>query len=522
MQARRTALLVLMLATAALTGFVTLDARSQAGQRLFQDVFSIVSTRFVDSLDVSSVYEKAAEGLIAELEDPYAELYSPDELDDFTAAHQGHYGGLGMLVELRDGVPTVARVYPNTPAEHAGMQVGDRVVAVDGDAVSGWPLEKVTGRMKGPAGTDVELTYRRPGLVDSVAVAITRAVIQIPTVPYTLVLENGVGYLPLLQFGETAAEEVAKAVAQLEAEGATSVVLDLRGNGGGLMDQAVEVAGVFLPRGSTIVEQQERAGKQAFRSSRQPTAADIPLAVLVDRGSASASEIVAGALQDHDRAVVIGETTFGKGIVQTAFRVDGGYVLKLTTGEWLTPLGRFIHRQREVVQGRLVDANGESPDTSLADRPVYHSDAGRVIYGGGGITPDVRIAQDTLNADEQAFLQTVLQQSNDYYAAFADLAFELKAEARPGFTVQPEWRDELFSRLQARGVEVTRESYDAASGYIDFTLGERIARLAFGDAGAKEWAMQHDAQLGQALLLMDGKRTQRELFAAVPPLDRRS
>ncbi|MGH7505838.1 MAG: S41 family peptidase, partial [Longimicrobiales bacterium] len=423
----------------------------------------------------------------------------------FTATHQGHYGGLGMLVELRDEMPTVARVFPNTPAERAGMQVGDRVVAVDGDVVAGWPLEKVTGRMKGPAETDVALTYRRPGLVTDIDVSITRAIIQIPTVPYTMVLDNGVGYLPLLQFGETAGEEVAEAVAQLEQQGATSIVLDLRGNGGGLMDQAVEVAGVFLPTGSLIVSQQERAGSQEFRSSRQPTAAEIPLAVLVDDGSASASEIVAGALQDHDRAVVIGETTFGKGIVQTAFRVDGGYVLKLTTGEWLTPLGRNIHRKREVVAGRLVDAEGEAPDTALADRPVYHSDAGRTIFGGGGITPDLPIAQDTLNANEQAFLQTVLQKSNDYYAAFADLAFELKSQVQPGFVVQQAWRDEFFRRLQARDVPVTREAFDAARGYIDFTLGERIARLAFGDAEAKAWALQQDAQLVHALELLDGK-----------------
>ena len=521
---RRHALLALalVLSTVALTGFVQLDQRRRDGQRLFQDVFGLVATRFVDSLDASAVYEKAAEGLLAQLEDPYAELYSPEELDEFTATHQGHYGGLGMLVEMRDGVPTVARVYPNTPAEGAGMHVGDRVRAVDGELVAGWPLERVTGRMKGPAGTDVALRFERPGLTGDLTSAITRAVIQIPTVPYAMVLEGGIGYLPLLQFGETAAQEVAASVQKLTAQGATSIMLDLRGNGGGLLDQAVEVAGVFLPGGTGIVEQKERAGSQTFSTHAQPVASEIPLVVLVDQGSASASEIVAGALQDHDRAVVLGQMTFGKGIVQTAFRVNGGYVLKMTTGEWFTPLGRNIHRKREVVDGRLVDAADAAPDTALADRPTYRSDAGRTIYGGGGITPDLRVAQDTLSSAEQEFLQAVLKKSNDYYAAFADLAFELKDQVQPGFAVTQAMRDEFFRRLETRAVPVTRAQFDGARDYVDFTLGERIARLAFGDAEAKKWALKLDTQLMRALELLRDKQTQGELFAAVPAVKRAS
>jgi carboxyl-terminal processing protease len=299
-------------------------------------------------------------------------------------------------------------------------------------------------------------------------------------------------------------------------------MLDLRGNGGGLLDQAVEVAGVFLPSGTGIVEQKERAGSQAFRTDAQPVALEIPLVVLVDQGSASASEIVAGALQDHDRALVLGQMTFGKGIVQTAFRVNGGYVLKMTTGEWFTPLGRSIHRKRQVVDGRLVDAPDEAPDTALADRPTYRSDAGRTIYGGGGITPDVRVAQDTLTTGEQAYLQAVLKKSNDYYAAFADLAFELKDQVEPGFTVTPAMRDEFYRRLETRSVPVTRAQFDAARNYIDFTLGERIARLAFGDAEAKKWALKLDTQLMNALGLVRDKRTQGELFAAAPALKRAS
>lgn len=513
---RNLGLLVAFVSTFAVGGFVLSNADDRASPRLFQEVFTLVSTRYMDSLDAGSIYEKAARGLIAELGDPYAALYSPEEMEEFTVAHEGHYAGVGMLVEDQRGVARVSRVFPNTPAERAGAREGDGIIAVDGESTRGWPLERVTARLKGEAGTVVSVSFARPG-VGTVDVEMTRAVIRIPAVPFTTVLEDRTGYLPLLQFNETAADEVEAAVRRLLDEGAESLVLDLRGNGGGLVGHAIEIAGLFLPRGTPVAVQWERAGgEHTYHSPVEPLAPDVPLVVLVDEATASAAEIVAGALQDHDRAVVLGVATFGKGLVQSAYRLDGDYILKMTTGRWHTPSGRIIHRERDLIDGRLVaEAPVERRDTALADRPVFHSSGGRVLYGGGGIVPDVFVFPDTLTDPEQNFVREILPYSQDFYLAVYDYAFELKDEVRPGFEVPQSWRDELFRRLLEREVEIDRETYDAARAYIDRNLRDRVARFAFGDAEALRMGLEDDAQLRDALELLRDGASQSELLARV-------
>ncbi|HEX7050035.1 MAG TPA: S41 family peptidase [Longimicrobiales bacterium] len=491
-------------------GFL-LPAQQRPGPRLFQEVFTLVSSRFVDSLDVSALYEKAARGLVEELDDPYASLYSPDELEDFTITHEGHYAGVGMIVEDQDGAAIVSRVFPNTPSERAGIRVGDQIIALDGESTRGWELSRVANGLKGEPGTVVEVRLARPGAETSIDVRMTRAEIHIPAVPYATLLDDGAGYIPLLQFSESAAEEVEAAVRRLVDEGATGLVLDLRGNGGGILDEAIAIAGLFLPRGTPVARQWERVrSEMVYRSPAEPLAPDLPLVVLIDQWSASASEIVAGALQDHDRALLIGARSFGKGLVQSAYRLDGGYILKMTTGKWYTPSGRSIHRERGE-DGRLVQA----PDSAAADsaRPIFHTDGGRVVYGGGGIVPDIAVAPDTLPTTAREFVEAVVARSQDVHLTLFDYAFELKDTVEPGFEVRPEWRDELYRRLQARGVSVDREIYDRAAGYIDRMLAERVARLAFGDAAAKRREIKDDAPLRRALELLREGGTQRELIA---------
>ena len=512
--ARKVGFVLALAGTFVLGGFLMPARADQAGPRLFQEVLTLIAGRYVDSLDASALYEKAARGLIEELEDPYAALYSPEELEAFTVAHEGHYGGVGMMVENQEGTAVVARVFPNTPSEHAGLQVGDRIVSVDGESTEGLELEAVTARLKGEPGTEVSVGVVRRGVPRPIEVELTRAEIQIPAVPYTLVLENGTGYLPLLQFGETAAEEVEAAVRELIDQGATSLVLDLRGNGGGIVDDAIEIAGLFLPKGTLIARQWERGGSDLlYRSPAEPLAPDLPLVVLLDEWSASASEIVAGALQDHDRAMLIGETSFGKGLIQSAYRLNGGYILKFTTGKWFTPSGRTIHREREVVNGSLVAVRDTAAaDTSLAARPTFRSDAGRTIYGGGGIVPDLIVKPDTLNAAEQAFVKAIVPHSQDVYLTLFDYAFELKEQVAPDFVVTEAWRDEFFRRLQERGIEIDRELYDGAASYVDRLIEDRVARLAFGDDEAKRRALRDDAPLVRALDLLGAGWTQDDLL----------
>jgi len=518
---RRAGFAVALAGTFVLGGFILPDPAERASPRLFQDVFTLVSRRYVDSLDVTALYEKAARGLVEQIQDPYAALYSPEEMEEFTVAHEGKYAGVGMLVEDQNGVTVVARVFPNTPAEQGGMMAGDRIVAVDGEMTRGWPLEKVTGLLKGEPGTLVEVRFQRPGASDAM-VKMTRAIIHIPAVPYAMMLEGGAGYVPLLQFNETSAEEVAASVERLMKEGARSLVLDLRGNGGGLVSDAVEIAGLFLPKNTPIAIQRERGdGDLVYRSPADPIALQIPLVVLVDGASASASEIVAGALQDHDRAVVVGTGTFGKGLVQSAYRLDGGYLLKITTGQWFTPSGRTIHRDRTVVDGRLVaESDSVVEDTSRAGRPEHRTPGNRIVYGGGGIMPDVLIRSDTLNAEEQALMRAILPQSQNVHIVLGEYAHELKNAVMPGFQVSQAWRNELHRRLVGGGVTLDRQAYDAAASQVDRLIRDRVARLAFGDAAAKQMALQDDAQLKVTLDMLRQSRTQQDLFAAAARIER--
>jgi carboxyl-terminal processing protease len=501
--------LILVILVAGSMGAVLASARQQnRGEQLFRDVLQVVSSRYVEPLDGSEILEKAAKGLLDQLDDPYAHLYPPKEQDEFTQQHQGNYGGVGMTIEDRDGVHTVVRVFRDTPAERAGFQEGDRILTVDGAVVRGWALEKVTGRIKGQAGTKVTLEYEHvPG--SPVKTTVTRAIVNIPEVPYVLKV-NETGYIPLLQFGNTASDEVAKALRELKQQGATSFVLDLRGNGGGLLEEAVEISDLFLPAGSMVVEQRERVNSQKYTARDAADENPAPVVILVDGGTASASEIVAGALQDHDRALILGEATYGKGVVQTVYQVGGNNLLKLTTGEWLTPSGRSIHRKRE-----KDDAGRWSVvDDSAAMKKKYKSDSGRALSGNGGISPDRPVRNDTLSTVEVKFIETVRPQSTEFYLAYTGLAAELKDQVKPGFTVKQEWLDEIYKRLQTRGVKVPREQYDAARGYVSDLLALRIARSAFGDAEAKRMFVQKDPQLAEALKLLKASRTQKDLLAA--------
>ncbi|HEU0055208.1 MAG TPA: S41 family peptidase, partial [Longimicrobium sp.] len=339
----------------ALGAFMRPTAKQMASPDLFNQVFKLVSNRFVDSLDTSALYDKAARGLVEQLHDPYADLYDPEQLKEFAVMAEGHYAGVGMLVEDQNGSVVVSRVFPHTPAEEAGIQEGDHIVGLDGQTVAGWSLTKVTNGLKGPEGTKVTATFSRPGALAPIVAHFTRRIIHIPAVPFTSMLPGGIGYIPLQQFNETAGLETRNAVQALTAQGARGIVLDMRGNGGGLVNEAVKVANLFLAQGSQVAAQRERGREPLIYVAReQPLAPSLPLIVLVDSTSASATEIVTGALQDHDRALVVGTRTFGKGLVQSVFDLDDGYALKLTTGKWYTPSGRTIHRDRVMMDGRLV------------------------------------------------------------------------------------------------------------------------------------------------------------------------
>jgi carboxyl-terminal processing protease len=478
------------------------------GPRLFSQILQIVDRDALGELTQDEAYYRAARGLIENLGDSYAELYSPEELAKFSREQLGAaYGGMGMQIEDQQGVVTVTRVFPNTPAERGGVRAGDRILTVDGVSTRGLRLEEVSGRLLGVAGTTVNVVFSRAGVPEPIRGTYTRAVVHIPAVPYALLLDDGVGYIPLQKFNDGAAAEVRNAVRRLQADGARSFVLDVRGNGGGSLEEALLISNLFLRSGQELARVEYRNREPDVYNARTATVLpDAPMVVLVDGYSASASEIVAGAMQDHDRALVLGTGSFGKGLVQQIYPLEGGWAMKLTTGKWYTPAGRSIQRERGDDGVPIEDDN--------TDKPVYRSAGGRVIYGGGGITPDVLLRPDTMDAAEQAFMRVAGPHAQQLYVAVYDQALLVKDEVGSGFAISAAWRDELFARLEAAAVPVTRAQYDEASPLIDRLLEQRIAGLAFGDSASFRRFVPHDAQLRTAVELLRDGQTQRDVFAA--------
>ena len=497
-------------------GFLLQSRVQREGPVLLDQVMSLVSDRFVDTLPQGAIYEKAARGLIRELNDPYTELLSPRDLKQFQSRTGGRYGGLGMSIQLRDKQIVVERVFPNTPAERGGVREGDRIIQVDTNSTRDWSTAQTADSLTGTPGTKVKVKFARPGVAQPIAMELTRAIVHVPAVPYGI-LFGSAGYVPLQGFNENASEELEKTIRDVVARGAKGVILDLRGNPGGILEQSLTISNLFLRRGQEIASVRARTGEtQAYVAQQQPDFPNVPMIVLIDESSASASEIVAGALQDHDRAVVVGQTTFGKGLVQSVFNLDGGYALKITTAKWYTPSGRSIQRERKYVDGRFVeDTTRDSTETEAAKkkRPAYKSDAGRTVYGGGGVTPDVMVADDTLTTAEQQFFRNVVSpKAAEFQNALLDYALELGKQVPKDAQVQATWRDELRRRFEAKGAKVDPAAWQDGARWIDQQLEHYVIRYAAGDSASKRRSLRYDRPLQKAIEIMNKGQTQRDLF----------
>ncbi|HEX6643795.1 MAG TPA: S41 family peptidase [Gemmatimonadales bacterium] len=492
------------------------------GRLLFEDVRTRIEGGAVDSLSGDEIWVRAARGLVSQLNDPYAELFSPEQIASFSRnTLRNDYAGVGMNIQDQLGTVVVTATFPGSPAAAGGVQPGDRIVKVDGQSTAGLRLDEVSARLVGPERTAVAVTFRRPGVEAPIEMRFTRARIHVPAVPYALMLGDRIGYVPLQRFNDSSASEVGAAVEQLRAAGAEAFVLDLRGNPGGSLNQAVSVSERFLTPGQQVVSVRYRdrpvelhqAGRQAAEA--EAVRSGEPVVVLVDGGAASAAEIVAGALQDHDRALVVGTTSYGKGLVQSLYPLRQGWALKLTTARWYTPSGRSIQRERELRNGRWVEVVPDSLETDSvrASRPAFKSDAGRIVYGGGGITPDVVVPADTVTSVEQRFLEALAPSSQKAYRTLYDLALAMRPGLRSDFVVTPAWRDSFYVRLQREGVEVERARFDSASTLVTRLIERQAAAVAFGDSASFRRGAADDAQLTRALDLLRSVRSQQELFA---------
>ncbi len=482
-----------------------------ARERLFDNVFAHVQRYYVDSIPAGELFNRALTGMLDELGDPHTVYLQPDRLRRLTETTSGVYTGLGVRFDARDGWPTVMAPLPGGPAERAGLMAGDRLVEIAGRTTKGWTDEETARALRGEAGTSVDLIIERPGQRNRMTVTLTRGEIHRQAVRRSALLDNGVGYVDVKIFSDSTEREVARAIDSLSKRGMKSLVLDLRSNPGGLLTQGVAVADLFLDQGQTIVSMRGRI-ENANRSYSDESAQrwpDLPLLVLVDDASASASEIVAGALQDHDRALVLGQTTYGKGSAQAVFQLPGsGGGLKLTTARWYTPSGRSIDRTA------LTD---EELEAELGPRRKFRTDAGREVFGGGGITPDVMAGDTTLSPGELALQAALGARVTDFRDALTAYAVSLRGKGRvpsPDFTVTEEMFDGAWRELRSRDFTFDRAIFDGARPLVARLLAREIVRLEFGREAEARRSIADDDVIQQAVRALTGVTTPREVFTA--------
>lgn len=377
-------------------GFKSGDSRSFKVAKnldIFNSIVKELDMFYVDTIDADKTIRTGIESMLYSL-DPYTEYFPEDDQTELEQMLKNSYGGMGSIITWNSKLKRsmIAEPYENMPAATVGLKVGDILMEIDGKDLAGKNNIEVSEMLRGQVGTSFKLKVKRPGTEQPLEFDIVRRSIQMPLIPYYAMLDNHIGYINLSTFSGNPSKEFKKAFLDLKKQGITSLVIDLRNNGGGLLEEAVEIANFFLPRGKTLVTTKGRI-KQAsntYKTLREPLDLEMPLAVLVNGGTASSSEILAGSLQDLDRAVIVGNRTFGKGLVQTTRPLPYGGTMKLTTSKYYIPSGRCV---QAIDYKRRNEEGGRIPD-SLTN--VFHTAAGREVRDGGGVMPDIAVKQEKL------------------------------------------------------------------------------------------------------------------------------
>ena len=532
----RTGVLVGAIALATGGWLINQSGAASGGEsrRLLDEIHRLISARFVDEIPQEELYQMAIDGMLEKLGDPYTTFLEPRDSDDLRLTTTGNYGGLGVRIDVKDDWITVVQVLPNSPALREGLEVGDRIIEVEGESAEGWSVDKAVDTLRGEKGAPVNITIARVGVDRPLAIRIVRDVIQVAQAQ-GFVLDGDIGYVTLRGFSREAKEELVATLDRLVDEGAGGLILDLRRNPGGLLPAGIDVTDLFLERGKPVVETRSRLEEQnyLFRASSEDRYSDIPIVVVVDGLSASASEIVAGALQDHDRAVVVGTTTFGKGSVQTLYGLSGNNSMKVTTARWYTPAGRSITKDfdRESALRDLaasaVAISGEPVATrsETEDREEFTTAGGRTVYGGGGITPDLIVYRDTLSTEEQELRRLATRSGAIPRNVVFRWAVEYSNEHdfNEGFSVTPGMREEVWTALVEAGAEVERELFDQSRTYVDWLIADELAGAEFGEVPQLRSRAVRDAQIQVAIdLLREADSPEALLTVAARAAEERS
>ena len=515
------------------------DAPAQSGDRretrstakthyenleLFGAVYERLMRNYVDELDPEEVIQRAIDAMLEDL-DPHSQLLTEEVYDDLMTSTQGEFGGLGIQIVVRDGYPTVVSPIDGTPASRLGIRGGDQIVEIEGESTEGWRSSQAVKHLRGPKGSKVNIGIRRPGREKILPFTITRDIIKVESVPYAFMLdeEAGVGYVRISNFARNTRHELDQKLAQLERQGMNSLIIDLRFNPGGLLSAATDVSELFLDQGDLIVYTQGRLAQQNmsyYASGRAGrTWQQRPLVVLVNGSSASASEILAGAIQDHDIGVVVGQNTFGKGSVQTIFEIGPTKALKLTTAKYYTPSGRSIHRER-TRNGDLVE-DDELSDDEGAESEVeefYTTDAGRRVYGGGGIRPDLEI-EPTLLSDFAVALERdalFFHFVNEWLIDHEEpgLHFEVTDEMVTLLVTIADGREELPGYFEDMELEMSHELFDDNRDYLEEGIRREMVRRTHSNAEAYRVSLEKDGQVRKVIEILRENTTHEELFLA--------
>jgi carboxyl-terminal processing protease len=485
-------------------------AESQVFLGAFQNILDYHQTTFNDS----TLWEQALEGLIQGLNDPYATVFTPEEFGVFEEGNTGDYAGIGVQITQLNGRVTVTAVFRRTPANEAGLVVGDQIVEVKGVDARNWTVDMARDSIRGPVGTVVDMKIEREGIPDPLSFPIRRAQVHVSAITATL-LRDSLGYILVDQVARGSASEVDSAFALLT--DAKGIILDLRRNPGGYLAESLSMADLFLDRGKTLASTVSRSPGQANKTVQESWNSRLParipektLVVLVDRFTASAAEIVAGSLQDHDRAVVLGERTFGKGVVQTVLPLPGDRRLRITTGDWMTPLGRSLHIPRDL-QGRPLQEVSDS-------FPTVATPAGRVLRADGGVFPDLVIEDDTLTTVEQNLLIESNRAELPLTVRITEFAFEHAKKAQDGTgpeELDPATIDTFLDGLEDEGLPSEIMQEPEARDYLSWRVRMTFAQRAEHYHHALEFQAERDRVLGEAIRFLESSDSQSDLFANV-------
>ena len=473
----------------------------------FMDVVAKVRDNYVEEVEVDALIEDATRGMLYSL-DPHSQYLTASDYTSLKIDTHGSYGGLGIVIGVRDGYLTVVSPMEGTPASRMGIRSLDRVVAIDGETTDGMTLDDAVSRMRGPRGTQVTLSIAREGVDKPLDFTLTREVIEVKSIPYAFVTPDSIGFVRISRFSETTPVNLENALKDVESKYIRGLVVDLRRNPGGLLSEAISVSESFVPKGDLIVATKGRVPVQnaSYYSNAVRIHDAYPIVVLVDGGSASASEIVAGAMQDLDLGVLVGERTFGKGSVQSVFPMRDGAALKLTTAKYFTPSGRCIHAEakRSPIRSAGDIKIGKEAEEK---RPEFKTAMGRIVYGGGGITPDVVVKLPQLST-----IAEKLERNLMFYKFTSEYLDKHKGLKNETFKVTPSLVSEFKKYLKDKTFEYEEKDFDADRPYVERAITREFVNRLAGEEAAFKIYVQGDPQVQQGFELLRKARSRQQLF----------